>query len=271
MGSGTRPLGRCTFRSRRGVVRCLVLSFLISGCSSSAATSRSTLAASTNASEQATAAPSTVVRKKCPNPDAGPRNKCRGPLDAGQYTTTELQPSLTFSVPGVGWLNTEDETGQFLLIPPGGSQAGVDAGTADFIGVYSSVAAPFGCLEEPDPAVATTVQAYLEWLQHQPSLVATAPRPVTVGGLTGVQVDVSMSTTAKVCSAPNIPAFAPTIIGTGETHLTHAVDPPQRLYLFDHSGKILVIEIDDAPHGGSQFDDWWAEAAQITKTFHFGT
>ena len=61
------------------------------------------------------------------------------------------------------------------------------------------------------------------------------------------------------------------LTGTSPSSLTHAVVPdyPLRLDLFDHDGKILVIELADAPNGGSNFDDWWTAAAEITKTFTF--
>jgi hypothetical protein len=47
----------------------------------------------------------------CPFVDGG---TCLEAIDAGTYTTTTFQPSITYTVPD-GWLNREDLPGNFLL------------------------------------------------------------------------------------------------------------------------------------------------------------
>src|SRR5580765_9003049 len=66
----------------------------------------------------------------CPNPNGG---ACLGPMAAGQHTTTRFQPQLTYTVPS-GWSNLEDYVGNYLLVPPGVTLAGLQAETSDFIG-----------------------------------------------------------------------------------------------------------------------------------------
>jgi hypothetical protein len=62
-------------------------------------------------------------------------------LTASQtYKTLMFEPELTYRVPAPGWHNWEDIRGNFLLVPPGNDLSGVDAGTADYLGVYTSVA-----------------------------------------------------------------------------------------------------------------------------------
>ncbi|HYN32681.1 MAG TPA: hypothetical protein VES40_08655 [Ilumatobacteraceae bacterium] len=182
-------------------------------------------------------------------------------------------PSLTYSVQK-GWSNMEDLPGNFLLVPPGASLEGVNPGTSDFIGVYPAVAAPAGCEERPDPSVETNVAAYLDWLQRQESMLVSEPRPIQLGGMSGTEVDVSLSD-GPVCSDPNIAdEYALVIIGVGRSSLTHGVVPgyPLRLDLFDMAdGEMMAIELADAPNGGSDFDDWWAAAADVTNTFRFGS
>lgn len=98
------------------------------------------------------AAPSAAASPSCPSVHGG---KCLGPLAAGTYTTTEFHPQLTYSVPA-GWTNCEDLSGNFLLVPPGGTLDGVDAGTSDYVAAYSSAAPLKRCASGPNAAVETT-------------------------------------------------------------------------------------------------------------------
>ncbi|MCV0402639.1 MAG: hypothetical protein K5924_02895 [Chloroflexi bacterium] len=67
-------------------------------------------------------------------------------MDAGTYTTVAFGTELTYTVPD-GWNNQEDLPGNFLVIPPTAAAEEVDAGTADYIGVYDGVAAASGDCE----------------------------------------------------------------------------------------------------------------------------
>jgi hypothetical protein len=206
----------------------------------------------------------------CPNPDGGSANRCLGDLPPGTYTTTVFHPTLTYTV-GEGWANMEDLPGNFLLVPPGGSLAGVNANTSDFIGVYTSVTPPLPCVERAASPTITSPQAYVDWLRAQPQLATTDPTSVTVGGLTGLQVDVSL-VADQACSDPAIAdAFALVVLGTGPSQLTHAVVPdyPLRLDLLAHDGGVLAVELADAAGGGSDFADWWTAAVPVLRTFQF--
>ena len=208
----------------------------------------------------------------CPNPDGGRANHCVGDLAPGTYTTTVFQPTLTYTV-GEGWANMEDLPGNFLLIPPGGSLEGVNAMTSDFIGVYTSVVPPLPCTEQAASSTITTPQAYVDWLRAQPQLATTEPSKVTFGGLTGLQIDVSL-VVDQACSDPAIAdAYALAVLGTRSSQLTHGVVPnyPLRLNLLAYDGGVLAIELADAPDGGSQFPHWWSAAYPVLRTFSFGT
>jgi hypothetical protein len=61
-------------------------------------------------------------------------------VEAGTYDTVLFQPSLAYTV-AAGWANFEDEPGNFLLVPPNGDLGGANAGTSDFIGVYTNARA----------------------------------------------------------------------------------------------------------------------------------
>jgi hypothetical protein len=214
--------------------------------------------------------------RPCPNPDGGYLNHCLGALDPGAYRTTTFEPSFRYSVPA-GWWNVEDTSGNYVLLPSGESLSRFRSGMSDYVGVYSSVAAPAGCDEYPDSSIATTVQAYLGWLEAQPSLVVSAPKPVVVGGLDGTQVDVSLSS-EPACSDPDVVGpFMPVLLGTNTSLLGYEpgkrsdrVDSNTRLrlILFDRPGTLMVIELADTQNLDGD-DGWWTTAAEITTTFEF--
>ena len=214
--------------------------------------------------------------RPCPNPDGGFLNHCLGALDPGTYRTTTFEPSFRYTVPA-GWWNIQDTSGNYVLLPPGESLSSFDMGVSDYIGVYASVAAPAGCDVYPDSSVVTTVQAYVGWLQEQPSLLVSEPTPIVVGGLNGTQVDVSLSN-GPACSDPDVTgAFLPVLIGTNSSLLGYEsgersdrVDAGTRfrLILFDRpDGTLMVIELADTGNEGD--DSWWTTAAEITNTFEF--
>jgi hypothetical protein len=212
----------------------------------------------------------TVEDWVCPNPERNYVNFCRGPLDPGAHETWAFDPSFAFVVPD-GWSNLEDKTGNYLLLPPGTDWDGYKARTGDYLGLYTSIAAPAGCKEYPEPSVPTTVEAYVDWLRQQPSLLVSEPVPVAVGGLAGTQVDVSLSA-GSVCSDPEIgEAYAPLFIGTNASIVTERVHPGERirLNLFDRpDGTLMVVDVADV--GGSESaPDWLTVAGRITDSFQF--
>jgi len=136
-------------------------------------------------------APGTPAQITCPNPHGG---SCLGALAAGTYTTKNFQPTLTYTVPD-GWGNFEDLDGNFLLLPPGATLEGGDAGTDDYIGIYSSVAAVQGCGSGSAPGVGHTpadIAAHLT--ANREALKVSAPQAATVGGLQGLVLDLELQT-----------------------------------------------------------------------------
>jgi hypothetical protein len=196
----------------------------------------------------------------CPWPEGG---SCLGPLAAGTYTTSVFQPTLTYRLP-TGWGNFEDLPGNFLLIPPGGHVTGVDPGTSDYVGVYTSVAAEMpSCAAAPD--VGTSPSQLAGYFASHRELDATAPKPVVVGGLRGVVLDLRLAKDAHsklVCL----------IVGVPPSGLEHGVGPglAMRLYLLaNHDpivGGTVAIEIDDVS-GGGHLDKYSA----VVKKFRFAT
>lgn len=91
----------------------VALLLLVTGCSADPSTRRPQSPPATTLSASA----STQPAQRCPNPNPDDGGTCLGPLKAGEYTTQQFRPRLTYSVPA-GWDNEESLPGNFLLIPP---------------------------------------------------------------------------------------------------------------------------------------------------------
>ena len=214
--------------------------------------------------DQATPSSSSPSAPRCPNPHGG---DCLGPLEPGTYTTRTFTPALTYTVPA-GWANFEDLRGNFLLVPPGGTNEGVDAGTSDYIGVYTSAAALRGCESGPAPGVGTTPADIAAEIDRNPGLDVTAPAPVEVGGLSGLVLDVKITSgfTGGCDLEPGQPRVVPILKGQFPSDFEHGVvgQFTIRLYLLGRGNETLSIEVDDQP-GGTGLEDY----AAVVEQFNF--
>jgi hypothetical protein len=205
------------------------------------------------------AASASPTRQPCPNPYGG--GACLGPLEPGTYETSEFWAPFSYTVPE-GWANYEDEPGNFLLVPPGGTLDGVDAGTSDYIGVYMGVnVASADCVEEPAAGVGHSPEAMTAALAGRPGLIVTEPMPVEVGGLSGRMIDIARDPASDAgCHVPDLdePLLA-LIIGAGPASLHHAQMSgfTTRLYVLDLvPSSNVVIEISDVADSPGETADY---------------
>ena len=263
------PIGR----PRRRIARTMALPLIIAACTSSSPgpaspTSPIPTAASAGSSAQTSPAAPTAAPSKCPSIHGG---VCLGPLEAGTYTTRAFKTPLTYTVPE-GWANYEDLPGNFLLIPPSSSNEGVDAGTSDYIGVYHGVAPPSGdCQERRETGVALTPEAMAAWYAGHPGLDVEGPKPVTIGGLDCVVLDLTIAEGDDgVCRVPDFDGrLVPVLMGAGPADLVHALIEGlvMRLYLLSApTGEVIAIEIDDLPGG-----DTMESMVDVVNDMQFGT
>lgn len=230
------------FATRLGT--CVVLAGVATAVAGCGATSTASTAPTPTHSSTPT------PRPHCPNGDGG---DCLGRLAAGTYTTVTFHPRLTYTVPA-GWSNFEDLPGNFLLVPPGGTLSGVNDNTSDFVGVYASIAADAAdCSGKLEPGVGLSASAITTWISHHPGIAATNVRPITVGGLQGSVLDITLAPGwTKACPYSNGQPVVPVIVGVGSSSLDHAITgtTKTRLYLLNSGTATLVIEVDDVSGGG---------------------
>lgn len=268
------PLIRVTDRLAMALVgTALVLA--VSGC----ATASPSATAGGGASEPASASPTAIpsestsptasTRPYCPVPYHG---ECLGPIPAGTYTTVQFLPPITYTVPDGGWFNSEDLPGLFTLIPPGFS-VGLDSNepTGDSIGIATSVvAANADCTESEQPGVGHTAAAQAAEFAQRPGLTTTKPRPISVGGLRGLVLDIRLADGwTQTCFFSQGEPVVPLFNGVGPSRgLDASIGPGfmMRLYLLDHSGATLAIGFGDTS-GGTHLDTYSA----IVDELHFGS
>jgi hypothetical protein len=223
------------------------------------------------------AGPTATPRPLCPGRDGG---ECLGELQPGTFHTVTFHPEITYTVPA-DWANYEDLPGNFLLIPPGGDAAGVNPGTSDFVGIYSGIAAEKReCTgEEPAPGVAMTPAAIAAHWATIPSITVTATRPATIGGLTGLVVDMvpNLAHPGACTNNDGSPyGYEPLIVGVGPADLEHGMIKNLflRVYLLSWTTTaagltttgVVAIEMDDL-HGGTHLDTY----SKVMSAVTFGT
>lgn len=260
-------------RPSRSKMACVVLacSSILAGCAGTGAPAISTPATSSTPTSLTTHAPdafSTISSSRepflpCPTSDDG---VCLG-IPAGTYATVRFDIPLAYTVPPGGWSVYEDTRGAFLLAPGGFDRDGIDTGTADYIGIYARIAASDAtCSGEPAAGVGAAASEIADELASRPGLTTTTPRPVSIGGLDGVELDIRMAENwTEGCAYWEGGPVIPLIVGLAPSGLDHSMilDQATRLYLLDRSDYgTLVIEVTDVS-GGSRLDSYSPIVKQI--------
>jgi hypothetical protein len=202
----------------------------------------------------------------CGNPDGG---FCLGPLQPGTYHTKAFRPRLAYSVPK-GWENDEDLAGNFLLVPPSGNLGGVNPGTSDFIGVYTSVDLHANrCPTIPASGVgASTPAAYMAWLRQDPAFRPGPVHAVTIGGLHGLTRTLRIAPDWRMrCQYSGHDAVAPLLVGVPPSGLDHNVLSGQatKLYLLANGPHVLAVEVVDIKDAGTL-----EASSRVVNSFMFG-
>lgn len=220
---------------------------MLVGCSAPAASTHP----SGESAATASLSPAPSGRQSCP---AGQERggTCLGELAAGTYSTTSFSPSISYTVPDGGWANWEDREGIFVLLAPRETFAGVETDTSEWIGIFRSVgAAAPGCDEEVEPGV-VSAQALTDWYSSRPGLVVTEPQPISIGGLSGFMIDLSLAPGwIETCPVPfpDVP-LVNLLMGTGPSEglgVLVEANWTTRLYLLDFEDDNIAIYVMDHP------------------------
>lgn len=200
-----------------------------------------------------------------PTPSAAPPGS-PGPsaMPAGTYASQVFRPTVTFTVPA-GWLVGADSTPYFQLVPA----------TSDVVGIHlfrdaKAASQDPACPDLAAPGVGTSEKELVEWIRGRPGLVVTQPVPVTVGGLSGQRIDVSIKSgwTASCPFANGVPTVPLLVEGTGGYRWIVAGTERLRLdVLTVPSGGTVIVDID--AFDGTLWDDLEKNATPIVDSFSF--
>jgi hypothetical protein len=191
----------------------------------------------------------------------------RAVLPAGEYHTTEFEPSLSFRITGDDWrfegpsgVLGDPEHPDYLFF-----ERVPDAEIAFFNlrklkGVYD----PRGPAGEIEPMPAP--DELVGWFQHHPYLKTSEPEPTSVGGVKGVQFDVVLANQPAnhkgVCG--NGPGcqdiFALSTGGSSEVFFQHR---NTYIVLKDVKGVPVVIQYSD---NKGVFDEFVPEAKKVLES-----
>ena len=222
------------------------------------------------------------IRSACPDPAF-----CLGGLTAGPHvsanflpfvaiyppTGNEIYGKFSYTAP-VGWANGTDEQTAYSL-----ALQGVAATSA--IHLFSDIAPHLqgpGCPTGVAPGVDRSASGIVAWLRTLPSLVTTVPTPVTVGGLNGLMLDVSvLPGWAQTCSTKV--RYVSTLTGTDRAKgvdVNLAVGTRSRYILLDLSSATSSIDkplpafaIVIEAANQADLDAMLPEAMSIVSTFQF--
>lgn len=202
-----------------------------------------------SATPSATTAPSvlTLAESACPD------YSCWGPLvPGGQYRATYYDTIIAFEIASPGWKWTY--TGNFVI------EAAESEARYSPDGIYffmDPAIASQDCTDAAEPGVGRSADELAAWLEAAPGLAVSDPTPVTVGGLSGVQLDLQLDPGwKKTCfysdGKPTVPLiFSGADIG-GYNWAISGIKPWMRWYILDSDQGAIIVDIEDNPGGASR-------------------
>lgn len=199
--------------------------------------------------------------------NAAPAAETNSQLDPGTYGSGVFTTPLTFTVPS-GWKVFEDEPGQFGLA--------LVANDGPCICVWRDVrVAAKSCAEQPEAGVAGSAAGITTWLAGREGLKTTTPKPVTVGGLRGFQMDLRLDPAwTRGCPFSDGDPVVMTLVGTTVSTGVHWGAGPgaaTRLFVLDvpggKGGNIAInVEVPAA-----MFDQRMAANTPVIESFSFAS
>jgi hypothetical protein len=253
-------------RRRRFAIGIVAASLLLAACSGTAPAVSTAPSASATATPARTAAPSVASPTQQESRPGEGGYTIGEPLAPGTYSSEAFATPTQFTVPA-GWKVFEDEAYEFGLA--------ILANDGPCICFWRDVSLmSASCAFLPEQGVATTAAAIAEGLANRPGIAPTEITPVTVGGLSGVWLDVVLDPAwTQGCGSGSNAPEVPMLVGRpGGVVWSVDADTSQRLYLLDldpaTSGTNLAINV--VVCCGVDFQQRMDAVAPVIETLAFG-
>jgi uncharacterized protein YjbI with pentapeptide repeats len=188
-----------------------------------------------------------------------------GPLSPGIYKANDFKPALRFEV-GTGWGVLAPITADNLNLIATGSEVGQE-GQVNFTRPLQVVDP--SSLSEAKSAP-NTVDEWAAWFQAHPYLDTSDPIRMSVGGASGVSINViaispPASSTGFCRDLPCVPLYAGSTIDSVISSYVGVVD---RFVILDVGGETVIIDV--AATVG-KFDQFAPKAQKILKTVEWNS
>jgi hypothetical protein len=185
-------------------------------------------------------------------------------LPAGTYASQVFKPTVTFTVPD-GWMVGADSTPYFQLLPA----------NTDVVGIHlfrdaKAASQDPACPDTPAAGVGSSATELVAWIRGRPGLVVGKPAPVTIGGLSGQEIDVSIKDgwTASCPFADGLPTVSLLVETTGGYRWVVAGSERLRLDILEvPGGGTVIVDID--AFDGALMPDLLKQATPIVRSFSF--
>ena len=197
--------------------------------------------------------------KTRPLPDPGtpptPTN-----LSPGRYATNEFKPSVALSV-GKGWaINNPEKTDHFSIYNRDFAKSDKEAGA---VLTFVDVRAVFDPQSPTEGNVRSAPKDLLVWFQKHPRLDISKTVPTTVGGVSAVRFDASVSSLPKE-RLDECPKCLPVFGLQYEEPVSILKEYKQRITLVEGlSGESVAIILYAPP---DQFDSYLPKAREVLNT-----
>lgn len=182
-----------------------------------------------------------------------PRPLQAGALSPGTYRTVRFQPPFSFSI-GAGWSLLVDAPDDFFMersITPEGN-----------LGAFRPNVVYLGpCIDSPTQRIQGGSDALLTWLEQHPQLESVNPRPRTVSGVTGIQIDMTAPEQAEPCPTDSHLHLIP--LANPEYSIRLAPGEQTRLVVLDLPGGTVTFDMTASGAPQDQYVRFLVEADAV--------
>jgi hypothetical protein len=171
---------------------------------------------------------------------------------------------VTFTIPS-GWANDTDTHRYFQLRPV----------ISDLVGIHLfrsplPASQDRACPDTPEPGIGATSAALSDWIRSLQGLRVSTPRLASVGGLSGIELDVEIAESWRFScpfanGLPSVPLF---VSPDGDFRWVIAGTEQLRLDLLDGpDGAAVIVDVD--AFDGALMADLLAAAQPIVRSMTF--
>ena len=179
-------------------------------------------------------------------------------LSSGEYRTEEFKPSASFRV-GKGWSTSPPEASDVLQL-----EYGETAGLA-----FTNVQGFFKPTESGTTQVLEPPKDLADWFQQHPYIKTSEPEPITVGGVKGVEFDLTLAEDLPKDYASECGTDCVDLLSTqGSGHpIAYEGDKTHYVVLEDVKGATVTID-----YGGlaMDFDKVAPQAQKLVDSVEWG-